>query len=431
MEGASRQDNYSTLEVDKEKNRDLPVAKEDEADLPQAIDHDAPEVVQKKEAAPAAAARPRKILGLSRKAFWIVLAVVILVIIGAAVGGGVGGSLAHKSKSSQPSGPPQILPGSNIASINYTDTQNITHYRVFFQATTAVIYQSDFDSSTSAWTVSPAQASDNTTALVPMNGTSLSAHIDFHLLFIDSDNTIRELTSNLTSPAWLEGSFRQTLPVVNSSIVSSGKQCAQCSTNNTIIFQGQQNNQNTLNAVNITADATDTIKLIASSVSPVLGSGMGLTQLLPDADNNASTFALYVNAGSLQEVTYNLSSQTWDLQDAMAADGVVASLGAEAHIAAWCTVQGGYRYVKVLSSTSSGGVQLVAWSGAPGQAGWTQSSSVDAFEDVVKNSAIAFNEDGRVYAFGAGEDGAAALTEWAYQEGNTFGRVGMVNTTIV
>lgn len=149
------------------------------------------------------------------------------------------------------------------------------------------------------------------------SSTNPPTQIDFHLLFIDSDNTIRELTSNLTSPAWLEGSFRQTLPVVNSSIVSSGKQCAQCSTNNTIIFQGQQNNQNTLNAVNITADATDTIKLIASSVSPVLGSGMGLTQLLPDADNNASTFALYVNAGSLQEVTYNLSSQTWDLEGTM------------------------------------------------------------------------------------------------------------------
>ncbi|KAH7063586.1 hypothetical protein B0J12DRAFT_643264 [Macrophomina phaseolina] len=326
MERPHHPENYSTLEVDRDKVQDLPVAKEDEADLPQAISNgaaDAPEVVRKQDGEPSSTARQSRICGLRRRTFWIVLAIAIFVIIGAAVGGGVGGALSNRGSSSQLSGPPQILPASNIAAVNYTDTQNVTHYRVYFQATTTGIYQSDYDNSTSTWTVSPIELSGNRSAIVPLNGTSLSAHVNlenstnvnFHLFFIDSDNTIREITSNLADPTWTEGDFKQPLPVVNSSIVSSGKQCQQCSTNNTVIFQSQLNNENTLNAVNESANGAS--KLIASTVSPVLGSGMALTQLLPDVNVNYSSFALYVNAGNLQEITYNATSQDWALQSAM------------------------------------------------------------------------------------------------------------------
>lgn len=439
MERPSHPENYSTLEVDRDKVHDLPVAKEDEAELPQVINSnaaDAPEVVKKREAESDSTVRQRKIWGLRRRTFWILLAIGIFVIVGAAVGGGVGGALANKGGSSQPSGPPQILPNSNIAAVNYTDAQNVTHYRVYFQATTSNIFQSDYNNSTAAWTVSPIQPSGNRSAIVPLNSTSLSAHVnlenntnvDFHLFFIDSDNTIRELTSTLTDPTWVEGDFKQPLPVVNSSIASSGKQCQQCSTNNTVIFQSQLNNENTLNAVNESANGAS--KLIASTVSPVLGSGMALTQLLPDINTNYSTFALYVNAGNLQEITYNATSQEWALQNAMETDGVVASLSGEAHIAAWCTVQNNYRHVTVLSTTSSGGVQLISWSGVPGQTGWTQNNALDGFEDVEKNSAITFNEDGRVYAFETADDGTTQLTEWVCKDGSTFDKVGGVNTTV-
>lgn len=111
-------------------------------------------------------------------------------------------------------------------------------------------------------------------------------------------------------------------------------------------------------------------------------------------------------------------------------DGVVASLSGEAHIAAWCTVQNNYRHVTVLSTTSSGGVQLISWSGVPGQTGWTQNNALDGFEDVEKNSAITFNEDGRVYAFETADDGTTQLTEWVCKDGSTFDKVGGVNTTV-
>lgn len=109
----------------------------------------------------------------------------------------------------------------------------------------------------------------------------------------------------------------------------------------------------------------------------------------------------------------------------------MASLSDGAHIAAWCSVVDGVRYVKVLSTTSSGGVQLVAWSGAVG-AGWTQTSSVEGFEDVVRDSAVAFTEDGRVFAFEEGGGGVGVrLVEWAYVRGSTWERVGVVDTTIL
>lgn len=191
MATTSRQENYSTLEVDKEKTSEPPVAKEDEAELPQVIEQSAPEVVEK--GTPTPANRQPRICGLRKPIFWAILAAVILIIIGAAIGGGVGGGLAarHKSSSSssstnttqQPAGPPQILSTSNIAAVNYTDAQNVTHRRVYFQADTTALYQSDYDASTSSWTVTPASASAATTsdraaAAAPKNATSLSAHVN-------------------------------------------------------------------------------------------------------------------------------------------------------------------------------------------------------------------------------------------------------------
>jgi len=136
--------------------------------------------------------KTRKICGLRRRYFWIIVALGALLVIGGAVGGGIAGS---SNKSSEPdpratatstnvpdshSMPSQgELYGSSLAAASWKDSDNHTHCRVFFQnRTTGHIMQSAWDDyiaigvDTASWKVSAVNESDDI-----MKGTPLAAAV--------------------------------------------------------------------------------------------------------------------------------------------------------------------------------------------------------------------------------------------------------------
>ena len=171
--------------------------------LPQVVDPVYPEVAPKPDAAaigtenapkgdyagygdhqhvqhPVPAPAERRIWGLKRKTFFVVLAVVLLVVIGAAVGGGVGGTVGKNSeKKSDPStgggaggaggggggggdggggsspgnttNNSPVLGNSSISAINWTDSSNVEFNAVFWQAKTTDLMMSLWDSQGNAW----------------------------------------------------------------------------------------------------------------------------------------------------------------------------------------------------------------------------------------------------------------------------------------
>ncbi|KAH7176021.1 hypothetical protein EDB81DRAFT_896919 [Dactylonectria macrodidyma] len=107
----------------------------------------------------------RRICGLKRTLFFI-LAVAAILVIGAIVGGAVGGTVAKQSSTDVPSssatrtasppsstsGSSSILPESGIASVNWTDSNNFSHYYVFHQNRSKDLIASSWDSQNKTWT---------------------------------------------------------------------------------------------------------------------------------------------------------------------------------------------------------------------------------------------------------------------------------------
>ena len=97
---------------------------------------------------------------------------VAIILVGAAVGGAVGGTQASKkpapslvnttqptSNNSSPAAT-GLVSKSKLASVNYTDANNVAHYRVYFQVLMNAIYQFAWNSSAQMWAVSPVTTKD-------------------------------------------------------------------------------------------------------------------------------------------------------------------------------------------------------------------------------------------------------------------------------
>lgn len=114
------------------------------------------------------------IFGIPKKTFWGVASIITGVfVIGAVIAGAIGGTLHHNSLSSAPTGSPNVtpnvtppfknpiventtnlLPGSSIASVDWVDSVDVTHYHVYFQDTNNSVVQSAWDSQNQTWVVS-------------------------------------------------------------------------------------------------------------------------------------------------------------------------------------------------------------------------------------------------------------------------------------
>ncbi len=251
---------YSTLEVD---DGYLPQAHEQDASNLPEVSYDLRNIYAEKSAEktvsapaagePVASTASRNICGLRRSTFWIVIVVVLVIITAAAVGGGVGGSEAAKSKSSATtptssasttsstsaptSSPTGLLANSALASLNYTDQNNVDHVRVYYQVASKAIYQSAWNSSAKSWTVIPvttAGAVNNVnTDMDVLPQTPLSANIYWHSSSVSPDSPVFPSKSpkakNLTfkSPRKsISTSTTSTLPPHSKSSTSTGPHLA-------------------------------------------------------------------------------------------------------------------------------------------------------------------------------------------------------------
>ena len=113
----------------------------------------------------------RKIFGLSRKAFFILLAVVLVLIIAVAVGGGVGGTAAARNRAQAATAPtdmpspisPQTptttrggYENTGLAAMQWTDLNGTLHRRLYYQDNSDKIRESAWDNSSAfdtAWDV--------------------------------------------------------------------------------------------------------------------------------------------------------------------------------------------------------------------------------------------------------------------------------------
>lgn len=156
----------------------------------------------------------KRICGLRRKIFFVVLVVAIILIIGAVAGGVAGALVSRKSSSiSSPSGDNatttpnrvNVMDISSLAATNWTDGKGYDHRTVFFQDPWNSIIARRWDSQNKTWTTTNVTAATLNTA-TPLKsawGTSLAAAaLDWpnayrvQLYFLDPSDVIRSTYSD-------------------------------------------------------------------------------------------------------------------------------------------------------------------------------------------------------------------------------------------
>ncbi|KAH7176844.1 hypothetical protein EDB81DRAFT_773647 [Dactylonectria macrodidyma] len=177
----------------------------------------------------------RRIWGLKRKTFFIVLAIAIVVIIGAVVGGVVGALVGKKdsdsdsdsssgqsTSTSSGSSPTStavaknILPKSQLASSNWTDNDGYEHYYLFYQNRRNEIMTSIWDSENKTWEARG--VTDNLESSVELNiirGTSIATtawrdsdhEFNIRVYFLLASNAIGELWTpgSYSGSTWIQG----------------------------------------------------------------------------------------------------------------------------------------------------------------------------------------------------------------------------------
>jgi hypothetical protein len=286
--------------------------------------------------------RERRICGLRRRTFYILLGVAIVVVCGAIAGGVAGGVTSSKSKkSSSPGASPSssnitssqparnILDTSTLSAINWTDTNSYEHRIVVFQDPYNAIVARRWDSQNETWTTSNITAvmEASTTPLIPMSGTALavtglddrpSNAYGLHLFFINEDNLIASvwLSNPLKLPdKWqnetLDGALIETYP--GSRLAATWQRCpavsgSDCIGNWIVAYQApgtgaiSVTNHSDWSSTSQAVDGTDVVFNSSMAIIPQylgVNDQLGLaTESYDSADSGSMQLSSYSDSGS-------------------------------------------------------------------------------------------------------------------------------------
>ncbi|KAL7628849.1 hypothetical protein AAE478_000364 [Parahypoxylon ruwenzoriense] len=161
-----------------------------------------------------------KILGLSKRDFYIVLTIVILVVIGAIAGGVAGGLTGRRNQSNESNQTPEpdsnaninVLSNSKLTASNWTDSDGNQHRSVFFQDPYNNIIARQWDSQNNTWAtrnISQLMQSSTSGPIKPFPGTALASTTadspapnrlyEVHLFFSESGDESSSTVSRLSS----------------------------------------------------------------------------------------------------------------------------------------------------------------------------------------------------------------------------------------
>ncbi|KAL1641179.1 hypothetical protein SLS58_006287 [Diplodia intermedia] len=254
-------------------------------------------------------ASTRKICGLRRLWFWIILVAAILIAAIVAIVGGVLGSRAAKGAKADTS----FLPTGALAAVNYTEGNGIQHRRLYFQGESNALYQSAWNSSTQEWHVSPLNPRDASGPSV-RPGTPLAAYtkndgthaaIEYHIFFLDNDNKIWERGSYDPDDMWGEqtsNTLNGTLFAGNNSkLAAYGQQCDRyCVQTSLVAYEDYESKLWWAAYISDYGWYAQAAKA-DSNHSLVTGSSLSMA---PIWNNDSSLVALYANTGTLTRFTW-------------------------------------------------------------------------------------------------------------------------------
>lgn len=286
----------------------------------------------------------RRIWGMKRRTFFILLGVLLVVIIGAVVGGAVGATAGNNKNGEVTPGPvpdptpsgngtvggdvpgiqSAILQNSRISAVNWTDDNAVAYHGVFWQADDDSLMISVRDSKTNSWTITNITGTlDAQNQAVAKSGTPLAAAAlgapwtqapwgkrnGLVLFFLSPRNVIQSLAADLPGKYWRLGNLSKSnknLEAAPDSQLSIW--WAQCSTNCTFdISLWYEDKQQTLRQGTGKNNWAETPVSILDNIVP--GAAIGNCALSPNYGQNGSdswsSRVYYDQSGAISELLHH------------------------------------------------------------------------------------------------------------------------------
>ncbi|RDW91679.1 hypothetical protein BP5796_02844 [Coleophoma crateriformis] len=398
----------------------------------------------------------RRVLGLKRRTFFIVLAVALLVVIAAVVGGAVGGTV-NKSKNSaaqnssngtstSPSSnatttSTDLMLNSSIAAANWTDTAGYVHYAIFSQSTTAAILTSVWDSQNETWTTIDIFAAIQTTenyVLTAKAGTPIAVAakalggVSIAVYYLAPNNQIQALdcldTQGLSN--WTRGKVNDASIVAgaNSQIAAMWYICdVGCGAGNLMVTY--EDASGVLTAANSSGWTTSTI------VTVIDGSGLAMTPQVAGASTtgyaNYTQMRIFADiSNDLQEYTYSptANSGQWTLGENVSSNTSTVAHQIAAVAFAPLSFVLAYCLFILRSPKGDGGITADYWNGSAWSSDFTPSmSGPDGITATSNFTSIAMNDDFQVFGY---INGSVHTWNYTSSDPTTWSYVGLVNTTL-
>ncbi|RDW60589.1 hypothetical protein BP6252_11972 [Coleophoma cylindrospora] len=398
----------------------------------------------------------RKVLGLKRRTFFIVLVVALLVIIAAVVGGAVGGTVNKSKKStaqnvsngtsssnssSSSTTSTNLMLNSSISAANWTDTAGYFHYAVFSQSASAAILASVWDSQNKTWTTIDIFAAIEATesyVLTAKAGTPIAVAartldgVSIAVYYLAPNNQLQALDcldpQGLSN--WARGVVNDANIVAgaNSQLAAMWYICdAGCGAGNLMVIY--ENASGVLTAANSTGWTTSTI------VTVIDGSGLALTPQVSGATTtgyaNYTQMRIFADiSNDLQEYTYSptANSGQWTLGENVSSNTSTVAHQVAAVAFAPLSFVLAYCLFILRSPKGDGGITADYWNGSAWSTDFTPSmSGPDGITAASNFTSIAMHEDFQVFGYING-----SIHTWNYtsSDTSTWSYVGIVNTTL-
>ncbi|TEA21701.1 hypothetical protein C8034_v004605 [Colletotrichum sidae] len=418
--------------------------------------------------------RSGTICGLRRKVFWILLVAAIIIVIGAAVGGGVGGALAAQNSSQQSDGsssgstgdgssggngtgggngsgdggsgdggssgngtagdsgdstnstsPMDILPTTNLGSLNFTDQYGFDINLVYYQLRSKVLMQSSWNSSTKSWSTVVGKSADDVKEATPISN-SLFWHSkntrDARIYYLNEKNQVAGVINGnpVYGFSWDKSGVSDTFTAAESSqMLSNGIYNPDSYLDNLVMYQDTGSTIRVLRRTgNGHTDWTAT-GVPTEYGKPALGTGLSLIPIYTTEAEKKMNLLYASESGSLIALTLkNVNGMQW------ANETLPTTVEKNASIAAFSS---GYNNtdltMHVLATQSDKAPVLTTYSG--GQ--WTNEGEIESMSGDDRPVKIAANLAGRVYGLVERNNSKVEIVEWEWTGGTTYNKIGVVD----
>ncbi|KAL8841653.1 MAG: hypothetical protein Q9170_000867 [Blastenia crenularia] len=383
----------------------------------------------------------RRICGLSRKMFWIILVlslVAFAAIIGGIIGGTVGKHGKKKSKAvngSSPANTPdvpsasQLLASTTLTTAAWNDTAGVLQQRLYVQGKDNDIFELSWTSTTNEWHTS------NQSIAQAKPGSPLAAAVAYkgrtnqlNLYFINNNGELTQMNttdySHWDTTPVKTSNGTTAMPANGTSLAATWYKytvCSDCSYNSFVSYQDTDHKYQIVNA-----STSGDVQYTTLPANPVANSGSTFNLQWRSTVQANIRLMYQLDGGQIASTYWNGTIATWHASESESATSLYSITAPSAPMTSFNLGRGAPSDVPdflFVLAAGKNGVSVDCWDNSdPDRTHWRTAQSPTALQNVRSLSPIAANGAGHVFAF----EGSVIKEYTVAADGQTWRVVGDV-----